>query len=78
MDKNYVMVRVAAILTTLLETNGAPESYLYIFMDMDMDKWQTIRRILIEAGFVQIKSNYVTLTQLGIQTAEKLDKAISN
>ena len=78
MDKNELLTRIAAILTTLDETKGSPESMLYIFMGMDMDKWSQVRNILIDADLVQIKSHYVTLTPKGKETAQKLNKAIGH
>jgi hypothetical protein len=77
MDKNELLVKVAAIITTLLETGGSPESMLYIFCDMDVDKWQMMRSILLKVGFVTIKGNYVTLTENGRIKAEKINQVIS-
>ena len=76
MTKAEVYSRVASILCTLAETNGAPESTLYIFCDMDMHKWQSLRGILVGAGYVDIKGNYVRLTSIGLDTAAKLEAAI--
>lgn len=78
MDKNEMLLKIAAILTALADCNGSPESMLYIFCDMDMDKWTKLRYVLVESKLVSIKSNYVTLTPQGIETAAKLNKAISN
>lgn len=76
MDKNELLTKIAAILTTLLETGGSPESMLYIFCDMDMDKWTKMRYILTTAEFVTIKGNYVTLTAVGREKAELINKAL--
>lgn len=79
MDKNELMTKVVAVLTTLVETNsGSPESMLYIGVcGMDMDKWMTLREILIKTGFVTIRGNYVTLTKLGKETGEKLNTVLA-
>ena len=77
MDKNEFLVKVAAIITTLLETGGSPESMLYIFCDMDMDNWTKMSYILTTADLVTIKGNYVTLTENGRKAAEKINQAIS-
>jgi len=78
MAKDEMLVKIAAILTTLDETNGSPESMLYIFFDMNMDSYSKVRDILISAGLIRIKSHYVTLTNSGKVTAQKLNKVIGN
>jgi predicted transcriptional regulator len=65
-------------LTALDETNGSPESMLYIFCEMNMNDYQMIRDILVKAGFVTIKGNYVTLTSKGKKIAQKLNKHLAN
>lgn len=79
MTKHQVMTKIAAILMTLEETDGSSESIsmLYIFCDMNMDNYQIIRDILVRGGFVTIKENYVTLTELGKKTAKKLNQEIN-
>lgn len=76
MTKDLIMTRVAAIVSTLNETNGSPESMLYIFCEMNMDDYQTIKQILVSAGFVSVKSNYITLTAKGKEIAIKLDSVL--
>ena len=76
MNKMDCLTRIAAIVTALDETNGSPESMLYIFCNMDMHAYETIRDILIKANLVTIKGHYVTLTEEGKKTAQKLNAAI--
>lgn len=76
MTKNDVLTRVAAIVTTLEETNGSPESMLYIFCEMNMQDYELIRDVLVKAKLVTIKGHYVTLTEEGKKTAQKLNEAI--
>ncbi len=76
MDKNVLLTRIAAIVTTLEETDGTPESMLYIFCDMNMGDYEVIRNVLVKAGYVTIKGNYVTLTETGREIACKLNKVI--
>jgi hypothetical protein len=67
------------ILTTLDETNGAPESTLYIFFDMNFDLWVQVRESLVGSNLISVsRSNYVTLTESGKVTAAKLNAAISH
>lgn len=77
LTKNQLMARIAAIVATLADTNGSPESMLYIFFDMNMDLWLKVRTILIEANMIQIKGNYVTLTQSGLETAKRLNQVMT-
>ena len=76
MTKQVILTRAAAIVTTLAETDGSPESMLYILCDMNMDDWQTIRHILVAGGLVSIKGNYARLTENGKLTAAKLNEVI--
>lgn len=76
MTKDKMLAHIAAILSALNETNGSPESMLYIFCDMNMSEYGIIRDILINAKYVTIKGHYVTLTQAGKETAEKIDSLI--
>jgi predicted transcriptional regulator len=78
MTKNEVLVRVASIVSTLAQTGGSPESMLYIFCNMDMQEWETIRMVLTTADLVKIQSHYVTLTENGKKTAEELNKRLKN
>ena len=77
MNKDQILTRIAAIVSTLNETNGSPESMLYIFCEMNMDDWQTIRDILTRGRLVTIKGHFVMLTETGKETARKLDAVIS-
>jgi hypothetical protein len=77
MTKREVLSLVAAIICTLAETNGAPESTLYMFVNMDMDKWTTLKTIMIEAKLITISGHYVRLTEQGRSTADKINRKIA-
>ena len=77
MTKDVLLARIAAIVTTLEETNGSPESMLYIFCEMNIQDYELIRDVLVKAGYVTIKGNYVTLTEAGKETAAKLNAVIN-
>jgi len=77
MDKQLLAV-IAAILTALLETNGSPESMLYIFLDMNMERYSIVKQLLLQSKFIEIKANYVTLTELGKQKAEQINSKLNN
>ena len=70
---NRLLAEVAAIVATLQETNGAPESTLYMFLNMDMNRWSIVRSVLIEAKLISICAHYVTLTDEGQKVATKLN-----
>lgn len=76
MTKDMLMARIAAIVTTLADMGGSPESTLYLALGMDMDAWQTIRGIMLRSGLVNISSHYVTLTDSGKVTADRLNAVI--
>lgn len=76
MDKKLLLTRIAAILTTLLEMGGTPESSLYMFCEMNMEHYETIRDIMVGSKLVQIKGHYVTLTEKGKTTAQECNAVI--
>jgi len=76
MNKQELMVKVAAVITAADDCNGGPESLFYIFFDMNMDAWSTVRDMLVRGGLIQIKNHFVTLTAKGKETAIELNKAI--
>lgn len=78
MNKNEFVAKVAAVIGTLAETNGAPESTLYMFFDMNMDLWNEVRRILIDLKIIKISANFVTLTPKGLEQAQKINAKIGN
>ncbi len=71
------LAKIAAVISTLNETNGSPESMLYIFFDMNMDAWLDVRRALLTSGVINVKGHYVTLTEKGRKLATDIDKAVA-
>lgn len=77
MSINEATAIVAAIVTTLHESDcDIPESTLYILCGMDMDKWNTVRGIMLCADFVSIKGNFVTLRPKGTEVAIKINEKL--
>ena len=68
------LTKIAAIIATLGEMDGSPESTLYMFCDMDLHAWNMLRDIMIKAEQIQIKNHYVTLTEKGKETAARLSQ----
>lgn len=77
MTKNVLLARIAAIITTLAEVDGSPESYLYLACGSDMTCWETVRRILVESGQVTISNHYARITEAGKETAARLNHSLA-
>ena len=77
MTRQDLNVRIAAIVTTLAETDGGPESILYLGLGMDMDLWQRLRQMLVQAGIITVASYYVRLTPKGQTLASQLTAAMA-
>lgn len=67
----------AMILTTLAETDGAPESHIYLALGMDMERWNTYRGILTRQSLITIRGHYVRLTDKGKAIAADIEKALA-
>lgn len=78
MSKNELTAIIAAILSSLHEAdNGTPESTLYILCGMDMDKWNTVRGIMLRAGWITCKSHFVNITNEGRNMAIKVNEVMN-
>ena len=74
---NQLLALIAGILTTLLETGGAPASSLYLAVNMNMRLWESMRDLMLKAEWIEISNHYVTLTEKGKAKAEEINKAMS-
>lgn len=79
MTKAQVYATVAAVLSALLAVHPevAPESSIYLAMDMDIHKYEAIRDLLVSSGLVTVKHNALTLTEKGVATARECEAAIA-
>ena len=77
MEKSTV-AKLAALITTLAEVNGSPESQLYMFFDMNMQLWSEVREVLVSRKLISICNHYVTLTPDGVKLAHKLNDVWGN
>jgi len=78
MSKKEVYATVAAILTTLLETDApAPESSIYLAMGMDMEKYEAIRSLMVALELITVQSYTIRLTDKGRKTAEACNAALA-
>jgi hypothetical protein len=64
MSERTVAILIA-ILETLNETDGGPESSIYLAMGCDMSAWEVYRGILVAADWVSIAHHWVSLTDKG-------------
>lgn len=78
MTKDVLLTRIAAIVTTLDETNGSPESMLYIFCEMNLEDWHTIKQMLISSGLMKCSGFYCSLTEKGKETAKQINSVIGD
>ncbi len=77
MDRNQMLVYIAAILSTLLDVDGTPESMLYIAVGMDMSSWEAIKDVMTRCNWISCKGHYVQLTNEGKLKAIEINKAVS-
>lgn len=73
---NDLLLHIAAILTALLDYGGTPESNLYIFVNMDMNRYEIVKNTLLAMKAVRISNNYVTLTDKGKKLVEDINALI--
>ncbi len=76
MNGDDLNIGVTAILTTLLEVGGSPESMIYMAFGSDMGKFKIVQGFLMANGFIKTKNHYVTLTPKGEDLAKKLQEAM--
>ena len=71
-----VTTKLAAILTTLAETGGAPESIIYLGVNSNLDEWARLKYVLMDNGLCSIVFDYMTLTDKGLKLAKQIEAAI--
>lgn len=77
MNKGQIYARIAAIVTTLAETGGGPESSIYLALGMDMGLWMMLRQVLVENGLVTINDHWCELTGKGASLAEQCNAVLA-
>lgn len=56
---------------------GTPESTLYILLGSDIERWNRVRHVMVNAGFVTISNgNAVKLTTGGAKLAPRFKTAV--
>lgn len=77
-QQSETIMKVAAILTALQDTGGSPESMLYIFCDMDIHYWNTLKTLMLSGKLIHISANFVTLTDKGRKTAQDINALVAS
>lgn len=75
MNKNDLLARIAALVSTLNEEPGgmAPASLLYLALGMDMRSYSVVSDLAAQAGLVEKTSQTLTITPKGRELARKMD-----
>lgn len=63
-----LMVLCEVVIGSLQDVNNepVPESTFYIAFGMDMDRWQTVKLVLLSTGMIEVKNHLVRLTIKGL------------
>lgn len=77
LTKNQINARLAAILTTLAETGGGPESSIYLALGMDMGLWSMLKGFLLQNGLMTCEGHWCELTGKGASLAEQCNAALA-
>lgn len=70
-------IEIAAIITTLAEVEGSPETMLYLGIGSDLDKWNGYKYALTASGLIEVNYNFVTITDKGRDLAAKINATIA-
>lgn len=76
MSKNELLKYIAAIVTTVAETEIAPESSVYMALGMDMEKYQIVRNVMVGAKLITVSGNAIRLTDAGKEMADKVNALV--
>ena len=74
MTKQSLLI-IAAILETLSEVDGAPESYIWLGLQKQigsLDDFQEIIGVMRDSKLIKVSHNYVTITKKGQDLVQKV------
>lgn len=79
MTRNEINTYLAAILTTLLETElqPVPLSAIYLAVGSDMSKFSTLRDLMVAGGLVKVTTETIVLTVAGGQLARRIEATLT-
>lgn len=70
---------VAAIVTALHEVaQPAPESSIYLALNMDIDLWYRLRSLLTLSKLITVSHHQITLTAKGVKLAEDCNAILAD
>jgi hypothetical protein len=78
MTKNELNKNLCAVLTTLDECIPIPESTLYMALGCDMDKWNTVKAVLVNGKLATCFGYSVQITPAGHAMAKKINDFMNN
>lgn len=73
MDKKELLLRVAAILTTLNESDWSPETMLYLGTGSNLDEWMQVKFLLVSSGMVTAQHDTLAITDKGRELANRIN-----
>ena len=69
---------VAALVLALRESRtGIPESYVYVALGMDLERYNSTRNLSVKAGLISVSGNFVELTEKGATLADQINAELS-
>jgi hypothetical protein len=77
MNQNEAVAAVAAVLTTLAETDGGPESSCYLALGGKLESWEMIKFIMTRAGWITTRAHWVELTDAGKSKVREIEAALA-
>ena len=78
MTKNQLLICIGAIVETLAEVDGAPESMIWLGLQSQigtLDQFQNVMELMRENKLIKIKGHYVTLEPKGLDLVNKMKEA---
>jgi hypothetical protein len=72
-----VMIGTAALLTTLTETGGGPESSLYLAIGSDIEVSNAVTSICARKGWITNRAHWLEITSAGREIANQINAAVS-
>ena len=73
---NALARETLAILTTLAEVGEAPASILYISLDNDINRFNSVVEVLVKGGYATYRNHLVAITDAGRIMADKVNAAL--
>jgi hypothetical protein len=78
MNRQQIIVDVAAVLSTLLEMPDFTgiASMVYLALGADMERYRLVSRVMAQAGWVDVTAKTIKLTDAGVLKARAVNAAV--